>query len=679
MATHDYVIDNSTGANVRADINSVLQAILTNNSSSSAPSTTAAYMWWADTTSGTLKIRNSSDNAWVELLQLDGTLTLEDGSASSPALGFRDDLNTGIFSSAADNFDISTGGSVRVNVSSTGLSVTGAITASGNITTSDKLVHNGDTNTVVRFPANDTIALETAGNESFRVDSSHRILVNTTAQRIISGGSARLHIENNSTELLSICRNSSDNGTALFAIGKTRGGSIVQDDDVLGTISFAGDDGNDLNHSGAEIRAAVDGTPGSNDMPGRLEFRTTADGSSQSSTRMTVDSSGRVLIGKTSTSQTHTLQVQSDSQAQAIAIYGRSSDDIGEIAYWENDGTTKLGELQYRQDHIALRHRVGHIEFATTYSGNSVSERMRLINDQLCIGMTSGSGLGSSRRLQIRGTLHSNNGINILATHNDDNPAVIDIGKSRSSSNAILGNNDDVGQINFYGNDGSGFHSMARILCSCSGNDTSDNDLPSVLKFFTLTDNSTTLQQRMLIDQNGITTLDQANSSQSSECLKLRRVNAATNVQNTMIVFECGNQGRGAIVSSSSDGSSPQFSSGSDYRMKENIRDYTQGYDTIKAIPVKIFDMLTDGAKDIKGWIAHEVQPYIPEAVLGNKDAVVTQAMVDSGEREASELGNDIMQNLAMGAFMPDVVSALQTAIAKIEVLETKVAALEAG
>ena len=41
MATHDYVIDNSTGANVRADINSVLQAILTNNSSSSAPVATA--------------------------------------------------------------------------------------------------------------------------------------------------------------------------------------------------------------------------------------------------------------------------------------------------------------------------------------------------------------------------------------------------------------------------------------------------------------------------------------------------------------------------------------------------------------------------------------------------------------------------------------------------------------
>jgi len=119
MATHDYVIDNSTGANVRADINLVLQAILTNNSSSSAPSTTAAYMWWADTTNGVLKIRNSSNNDWVELLQLDGTLTLEDGSASTPALAFRDDLNTGIFSSAADTFNVATAGVERMELGAT--------------------------------------------------------------------------------------------------------------------------------------------------------------------------------------------------------------------------------------------------------------------------------------------------------------------------------------------------------------------------------------------------------------------------------------------------------------------------------------------------------------------------------------------------------------------------------
>ena len=55
MATHDYVLDNATGANFRADLNLALAAIVSNNSNSSAPSTTYAYQWWADTTANILK------------------------------------------------------------------------------------------------------------------------------------------------------------------------------------------------------------------------------------------------------------------------------------------------------------------------------------------------------------------------------------------------------------------------------------------------------------------------------------------------------------------------------------------------------------------------------------------------------------------------------------------------
>ena len=136
MATHDYVIDNASGSAVRTDLNNVLQAVLTNNSSSSAPSTTAAYMLWADTSNNILKMRNSANDAWIELFQLDGTLTLEDGSNSTPGLAFRDDLNTGIFSSAADTLDVSCGGTTRGSFSSSGLTVTGNVTATtfvGNI------------------------------------------------------------------------------------------------------------------------------------------------------------------------------------------------------------------------------------------------------------------------------------------------------------------------------------------------------------------------------------------------------------------------------------------------------------------------------------------------------------------------------------------------------------------
>ena len=74
---HDYVIDNSTGANVRSDLNNVLQAIVSNNSSSSEPSTKYAYQWWADTNANILKLRNSANNAWISICNLDGTIIAE--------------------------------------------------------------------------------------------------------------------------------------------------------------------------------------------------------------------------------------------------------------------------------------------------------------------------------------------------------------------------------------------------------------------------------------------------------------------------------------------------------------------------------------------------------------------------------------------------------------------------
>ena len=92
MATHDYVIDNSTGANVRADINSVLQAILSNNSNSSSPGNTAAYMFWADTTANILKIRNSGNNAWLNLFTLAGGIDVDAASNFGNTVTFAGDV-----------------------------------------------------------------------------------------------------------------------------------------------------------------------------------------------------------------------------------------------------------------------------------------------------------------------------------------------------------------------------------------------------------------------------------------------------------------------------------------------------------------------------------------------------------------------------------------------------------
>ena len=137
MATHDYVIANQSGAAFRTDLNNALAAIVSNNSNSSEPTTMYAYQWWADTSNAVMKIRNSANNAWIELFQLDGTLTLEDGTESTPALAFRDDLNTGIYSSAADTVDITTGGSRRVSVDSSGRLLVGTGTGTGKFIVQD--------------------------------------------------------------------------------------------------------------------------------------------------------------------------------------------------------------------------------------------------------------------------------------------------------------------------------------------------------------------------------------------------------------------------------------------------------------------------------------------------------------------------------------------------------------
>src|SRR5882724_7705390 len=61
----DQSVANQAGAAFRADMNSELQALVTNSSGTSAPVVTYAYQWWADTTNGLLKQRNAANSAWI--------------------------------------------------------------------------------------------------------------------------------------------------------------------------------------------------------------------------------------------------------------------------------------------------------------------------------------------------------------------------------------------------------------------------------------------------------------------------------------------------------------------------------------------------------------------------------------------------------------------------------------
>ena len=88
MAQHDYVIDNSTGANVRTDINQVLQAILSNNQGTSEPSATAAGMLFFDTNNDLMKMRNEANSDFINLFTaLGGPAFPVDGTINSVNIG----------------------------------------------------------------------------------------------------------------------------------------------------------------------------------------------------------------------------------------------------------------------------------------------------------------------------------------------------------------------------------------------------------------------------------------------------------------------------------------------------------------------------------------------------------------------------------------------------------------
>lgn len=65
----DYVLANQSGANFRAELNTILAAVVSQNSGSTAPSTTYAYQWWIDTgvSPALLKLRNGANSAWITI------------------------------------------------------------------------------------------------------------------------------------------------------------------------------------------------------------------------------------------------------------------------------------------------------------------------------------------------------------------------------------------------------------------------------------------------------------------------------------------------------------------------------------------------------------------------------------------------------------------------------------
>tara|TARA_R100001224_G_scaffold23405_1_gene12308 strand:- start:773 stop:2320 length:1548 start_codon:yes stop_codon:yes gene_type:complete len=207
--------------------------------------------------------------------------------------------------------------------------------------------------------------------------------------------------------------------------------------------------------------------------------------------------------------------------------------------------------------------------------------------------------------------------------------------------------------------------------------------------------NSDTFTERMRIDDAGAVLIGRTSSSSGSE-----DNGVVLSPSGFMIVARDGTSSQShmefinnaavtatVVGSISTSGSATAFNTSSDYRLKEDILEMQDSIERVKALKPVNFAWKLDGSR-VDGFLAHEAQEVVPEAVTGTKDAmkteeyevtpqvldeegnVVTEAVM--GTREVEDY-----QGIDQSKLVPLLTKALQEALTKIESLEARVAALE--
>jgi hypothetical protein len=148
----------------------------------------------------------------------------------------------------------------------------------------------------------DQIIFSQAGTERARIDSTGSVLIGPTSNRNVTNNAETplllVEGDNSNTRTIACIANPGADGgfAAKIVLGKSRGttrGSVTSlvNNDIAGIVQFDGADGTNL-VAGALIRADVEGTPGTNDMPMRMVFATRASGGLGAVERMRITSAG---------------------------------------------------------------------------------------------------------------------------------------------------------------------------------------------------------------------------------------------------------------------------------------------------------------------------------------------------------------------------------------------------
>ena len=253
--------------------------------------------------------------------------------------------------------------------------VGGTLGVTGDVDIADKIVHTGDTNTAIRFPAADTITAETGGTERLRINSTGQTIVGDSVVQLSTSSERPFQVH-------------SVNGPKI-AIG--RNDTSITSGNTIGGLEFYGNDANGTFVNTAAIIVNADGTHGDDDKPTRMQFYTTADGGSSSTERLRITSDGNVSL-------------VADNQKLLLG----AGDDLeiyhdGSHSYIKN-GTGNL-YLQHGGENMAQFTSDGNVElyhdnskkFETTSTGITVTGNVAVTSGNGIDFSATGDGTGSNQ------------------------------------------------------------------------------------------------------------------------------------------------------------------------------------------------------------------------------------------------------------------------------------------